>query len=221
MFPSPRDANPEGPVALGGDLEPATLLAAYRSGMFPMPLDGHLGWFSPDPRAVLRLDDLRISRSLSRSVTAMDVTVDRDFSAVIEACADPARANGWIDADFVAAYSELHRLGWAHSVEAWLDGELAGGLYGVAIGAFFAGESMFHHRRDGSKVALVALVDILRGTEGTLLDVQWSTPHLESLGVTEMSRSDYLDALEMAVARPGPVWQAGSDELPPRRPRHT
>lgn len=209
VFPSPRDANPEGPVALGGDLEPATLLAAYRSGMFPMPLGGHLGWFSPDPRAILRLEDLRVTRSLRRSAARMQITVDGDFSAVMAACADPGRAHGWIDPEFIVAYSELHRLGWAHSVETWLDGELAGGLYGVSIGAFFAGESMFHHRRDASKVALVGLVEILRGCDGALLDVQWATPHLESLGVTEISRSDYLDALEVAVARPGPVWHAG------------
>lgn len=208
-FPYPRDADPEGPVALGGDLEPGTLLEAYRTGMFPMPLGNQLGWFSPDPRAVLLVDDLRVSRSLRRSVTRMDITVDVCFVEVMRACADPHRPHGWITQEFIEAYSALHELGWAHSVETWLDGELAGGLYGIAIGSFFAGESMFHRSRDASKVALVALVRILGQCAAPLLDVQWATPHLESLGVTEIPRDEYLDALQRATRAPAPLWHAG------------
>lgn len=196
-------------MALGGDLEPGTLLEGYRAGMFPMPLGSQLGWFSPDPRAVLPVDELRVSRSLARSVARMNITVDVCFGEVMRACADPHRPHGWITPEFIEAYSELHDLGWAHSVETWLDGKLAGGLYGIAIGGFFAGESMFHHRRDASKVALVGLVGILRHCHTPLLDVQWATPHLESLGVTEMPRDDYLDALQLAVATAGPLWHAG------------
>lgn len=205
-FPSPSDADPEGPVALGGDLEPGTLIEAYRTGLFPMPLGKRLGWFSPDPRAVLPLDGLRVSRSLRRSVARMDITVDACFGEVVRACADPHRPHGWITQDFTEAYSALHELGWAHSVEAWLDGHLVGGLYGVAIGGFFAGESMFHHERDASKVALVGLVDTLARCRTGLLDVQWSTPHLESLGVIELTRDEYLDALGHAIADAGPSW---------------
>lgn len=209
-FPSPRDADPEGPVALGGDLEPATLLEGYRAGMFPMPLGSQLGWFSPHPRAVLPIDGLRVSRSLRRSVAQMDLTVDTCFGEVTRACADPRRPHGWITPEFVEAYSALHDLGWAHSVETWLDGNLVGGLYGIAIGGFFAGESMFHLHRDASKVALVGLVGVLRHCRSPLLDVQWATPHLESLGVTEIPRDDYLDALGVAMATDGPVWHAGA-----------
>lgn len=205
-FPSPRDADPEGPVALGGDLEPGTLLAGYRTGMFPMPLGDRIAWFSPDPRAVLPVGGMRVSRSLRRSVERMDITVDACFGEVIRACADPCRPHGWITGEFTDAYSELHDLGWAHSVETWLEGELVGGLYGVAIGAFFAGESMFHLERDASKVALVGLVGALRQCHAPLLDVQWATPHLESLGVIEIPRDDYLDSLRDAVLAPGPPW---------------
>lgn len=203
-FPVPLDAEPEGPVAIGGDLEPGTLLEAYRHGLFPMPLGrrDRLGWFSPDPRAILPLDGLRVSRSLRRSVARMDVTVDECFVEVMTACADPSRPHGWITADFVDAYARLHRMGWAHSVETWLDGELVGGLYGVAIGAFFAGESMFHTATDASKVALVHLVERLRPLRAALLDVQWSTPHLERLGVVEIPRREYLGRLAEAVAQP-------------------
>lgn len=208
-FPSPRDCDPEGPVALGGDLEPGTLLEAYRTGLFPMPVPRSIAWFSPDPRAILPMDSIRVSRSLRRSTRRMRVTIDSCFEEVVRACADPKRPHGWIDQDFIDAYVRLHELGWAHSVEAWLDGEFAGGLYGVAIGAFFAGESMFHRRTDASKVALVGLVEVLGPVPGALLDVQWSTPHLESLGVMEIPREEYLDRLADAVALPGPVWHAG------------
>jgi leucyl/phenylalanyl-tRNA--protein transferase len=196
-------------VGLGADLEPSTLLAAYRSGMFPMPTrpGGPLAWWSPDPRAVLPLDGLRVTRSMRRSARRYQLRVDTAFEAVMRACADPARDHGWITDEFIAAYVRLHELGWAHSVEAWTpDGQLAGGLYGVGIGGLFAGESMFHRQRDASKVALLGLVDILRTGGGTLLDVQWSTEHLTSLGAVEIPRTEYLDRLANAVALDVDPW---------------
>ncbi len=197
-------------VAIGADLEPGTLLEAYRHGIFPMPA-GNPGdpmyWFSPVSRGVLRPDDLRVSRSLRRSLRDVEIRVDTAFEDVVEACADPRRPHGWITEQVADAYRRLHALGWAHSVEAWCDGELVGGLYGLAIGGLFAGESMFHRARDASKVALVGLIDLLR--DGTcagprLVDVQWATPHLESLGVTEIDRVDYLAALPGLFATPLP-----------------
>jgi len=188
-------------VAAGADLEPGTLLDAYRAGMFPMPLSrGRIGWWSPDPRGVIPLDGLRVSRSLRRSASRYEVRVDTTFDRVVEACADPARSGAWIDPAIRRAYGRLHGLGWAHSVEAWDDAGLAGGLYGVAIGGLFAGESMFHHRRDASKVALVGLVERLRAGGGLLLDVQWATEHLRSLGAVEVPRVDYHRLLATAVA---------------------
>ena len=169
-----------------------------------MPVDGEIGWFSPDPRGIIPLDGLRVSRSLRRSTRRFRVTVDADFAAVITACGDPLRPHGWIDDDIVEAYTRLHDLGWAHSVEVWSadDGALAGGLYGVAIGGLFAGESMFRRRTDASKVALVALVERLRDGGGALLDVQWCTEHLASLGAIEIPRASYLARLADAVDRP-------------------
>jgi len=204
VMPSPGDAGPDDLVALGADLEPGTVLAAYRAGLFPMPVGpgGDLGWWSPDPRGVIPLDGLRVSRSLHRSCRRFDVSVDTACDAVIARCADPRRPRGWITAEVRAAYGLLHRLGWVHSVEAWADGELVGGLYGVAIGGFFAGESMFQLRADASKVALVALVDLLR--RGGLLDVQWRTPHLASLGAVELPRAAYLTRLATALEQPLP-----------------
>lgn len=191
-------------MAVGADLEPATLLAAYRGGMFPMPLGrrNRIGWFSPDPRAILPLEGLRVSRSLRRSVARMEVSVDRSFMEVMRACADPSRPHGWISEDFIAAYHRLHELGWAHSVETWLDGDLVGGLYGISIGSFFAGESMFHRATDASKVALVHLVERMQAAPDALLDVQWSTPHLERLGAIEVPRTTYLELLASAVRHP-------------------
>jgi leucyl/phenylalanyl-tRNA---protein transferase len=210
-FPGPGRFDPDDDlVAAGADLAPGTLLAAYRRGLFPMP-SGRRGdpmlWFSPVRRGVLPLDRLRVSRSLRRSVRRFEVRVDGAFGQVIDACADPRRPAGWIDPSIRAAYVELHRLGWAHSVEAWRDGRLAGGLYGVSIGGLFAGESMFHRETDASKVALVALVDLLRDApdEPRLLDVQWCTPHLASLGCVEVSRREYLDRLPEALAASVPA----------------
>jgi leucyl/phenylalanyl-tRNA--protein transferase len=183
------------------------VLLAYRSGIFPMPLqrESVMAWWSPDPRAVIPLDALRVSRSLRTSLRHFEIRVDSAFEDVIDACADPRRPGRWINADIRAAYVRLHELGWAHSVEAWStrDGRLAGGLYGVAIGGLFAGESMFHRATDASKAALVALVGFLRddGTDGAgrVLDVQWQTPHLASLGAVDIARTEYLRRLERAL----------------------
>lgn len=200
-LPDPETADPHGIVGLGADLEPGTLLAAYRNGLFPMPAGRRrIAWFSPDPRAIIPLDGLRISRSLQRSVRRFEVSRDERFTDVMVRCGDPRRPGGWIDRSFVTAYTRLHRMGWAHSFEC-LDGsgELVGGLYGVRIGGLFAGESMFHTATDASKVALVALVEWLRRDGGRLLDVQWPTPHLESLGAVAIPRTEYLVRLAEAV----------------------
>lgn len=216
MFGDPREADPdEDLVGIGADLEPGTLLAAYRSGLFPMPDGGvrpPMCWFSPVRRGVVPLDGLVVSRSLRRAVRACEIRVDTAFAEVVSACADPRRPQGWITDDVAAAYVELHRLGWAHSVEAWRDGRLVGGLYGVGIGGLFAGESMFHRERDASKVALVGLVDLLSDAHAAdrLLDVQWVTPHLATLGAVEISRSDYLDRLAVALSVPDAAWPRGS-----------
>jgi leucyl/phenylalanyl-tRNA---protein transferase len=209
-FPAPATADDHGVVGIGADLEPGTLLAAYRSGLFPMPLHrgGPMAWWSPDPRGILPLDGLRVSRSLRRSRQRYEIRIDTAFAEVVHACGTPSRPGGWITRDIRTAYVGLHRLGWAHSVEAWDDDGLAGGLYGVAIGGLFAGESMFHHRRDASKVALCALVDVLRdGEPDRLLDVQWTTPHLDALGAVDVPRADYLRRLRLAIDRPLPaIW---------------
>jgi leucyl/phenylalanyl-tRNA---protein transferase len=188
-------------VALGADLAPGTLLAAYRCGLFPMPYDRRrVAWFSPIRRGVIPLDGLHVSRSLRRSLDRFEVRLDTCFRAVVEACAEPTRKGGWINRDFVNAYTRLHELGWAHSIEAFLpSGELVGGLYGVRIDGMFAGESMFQRSTDASKVALVHLVEWLRATGVELLDVQWLTPHLQSLGAIEIERTEYLSRLERAV----------------------
>ena len=189
-------------VALGADLEPGTLLAAYRQGLFPMPYDKRrIAWFSPARRGIIPLDGLRVSRSLRRSMRRYEVRMDTRFRAVMEACADPARKGGWINREFVDAYARLHELGWAHSVEVYDDSErLVGGLYGVRIERLFAGESMFHRATDASKVALVYLVEWLRDAGAELLDVQWTTPHLESLGAIDISRDEYLTRLASAIS---------------------
>lgn len=169
---------------------------------------GPLGWWSPDPRGVVPLDGLIVHRSLRKARRRFGVTVDRAFEAVMRACGDPRRPDGWIDDEFVAAYTRLHVLGWAHSIEVWAPGKegdpeaLQGGLYGVATGGLFAGESMFHRVRDASKVAFVETVERLAAGGGALFDVQWCTPHLASLGAIEVPRSEYLSAVAAAVTRP-------------------
>lgn len=219
QFPDPARLPPdEDLVAVGADLSPGTLLAAYRRGLFPMPIGPLTGdrrgaeagpaWFCPVQRGVLRLQDLRVSRSLRRSARRFTTTVDRAFDEVLAGCADPSRPYGWIDDDIASAYRSLHRWGWAHSVEVWQNDTLVGGLYGVQIGGLFAGESMFHRVRDASKVALVGLVERLRDPESPaverdrLIDVQWRTDHLASLGVIELDRADYLARLPRALALP-------------------
>jgi leucyl/phenylalanyl-tRNA--protein transferase len=197
-------------IGVGADLEPGTLLAGYRSAVFPMGLGRHgrgpLGWWSPDPRGVLPLQELVVSRSLRRSCRRFEIRLDTAFDDVVAACADPRRPGRWITPRIAEAYRRLHGLGWAHSVECWHDGRLVGGLYGVALGGLFAGESMFHHETDASKVALVALVGLLAEDrdERRLLDVQWRTEHLASLGVVEISREDYRRRLARALTAPRP-----------------
>lgn len=209
VFPDVADDVAEDLVGMGADLQPGTLLSAYRQGLFPMPAgepDVPLLWWSPRHRGVLPLDGLRVSRSLRQSVRRLEIRVDSAFDEVVTACADPNRDSGWIDEDIAAAYSGLHRLGWAHSVETWQEGRLVGGLYGVAIGGLFAGESMFHRVRDASKVALVGLVDLLRDEHAgqRLMDVQWSTAHLASLGVVTVPRAEYRRRLAAALELPLP-----------------
>ena len=185
-------------------------MAAYRSGLFPMRVGagGPLGWWSPDPRGIVPLDGAIVHRSLQKSRRRFTVTVDRAFEAVMRGCGDPHRPDGWIDEEFVAAYARLHELGWTHSVEVWTPGgegdldALVGGLYGVAIGGLFAGESMFHRARDASKVAFVETVERLGRGGGAVFDVQWCTPHLASLGAVEVPRAEYLAVTAVAVSRP-------------------
>ena len=202
-------------VGVGADLEPGTVLAAYRQGIFPMPLGRRrdpMAWWSPVTRGVLPLDRLVVSRSLRRSMRDFEIRVDTAFDEVLAACADPRRPGSWIDDRIRTAYHRLHDLGWVHSVEAWRDGQLEGGLYGVAIGGLFAGESMFHRARDASKVALVGLVDLLSDEhrERRLIDVQWVTSHLQGLGVIEVSRAEYLAGLPRLFTVPGPPLVAGT-----------
>ncbi|HYI56995.1 MAG TPA: leucyl/phenylalanyl-tRNA--protein transferase [Microlunatus sp.] len=200
-------------IAVSHETDAAMVLDAYRSGVFPMPVRrGLMGWWSPLNRGILPLDGLRVTRSLRKMISRYEIRVDTDFAQVLDRCADPRRPGSWIDPRIRTIYTQLHRDGVVHSVEAWApDGRLAGGLYGVSLGGLFAGESMFHDPeigRDASKVALLALVAHLRaaGGEGRLLDVQWQTPHLASLGVIELSRRDYLRRLARALVLPVPDW---------------
>jgi leucyl/phenylalanyl-tRNA--protein transferase len=205
-FPPADQMADEDLVGVGADLSPGTLLLAYRSGMFPMHLeDGRLGWWSPVARGVIPLDGLKISQSLKKSIHKYQITIDRDLVGVIEGCADPSRSNGWINSQIRAAYLELGRLGWVHSIETRNSGgELVGGLYGVGIGGLFAGESMFSRQRDASKVALVALVKFLVKVPDALLDVQWATEHLQTLGAITLRRHEYHALRTRALAAPSP-----------------
>jgi leucyl/phenylalanyl-tRNA--protein transferase len=187
-------------------IDPVLLVAAYRQGVFPMAVeDGAIAWFSPDPRGVIPLETFHVPSRLARVVRrgTFEIRIDHDFERVIRACADRGDDDGtWISEDIVEAYVELARLGLAHSVEAWQDEQLAGGLYGVHLGGAFFGESMFYRVTDASKVALVALVERLRARGFTLLDTQWITPHLEQFGAVEIPRAEYVRRLEDAIARP-------------------
>lgn len=208
-------------VALGADLEPGTLVQAYCSGLFPMPVEGEVGWFWPEQRGIFRFNDLVVSRSLRRSTRRYTTTLNRAFDQVIAACADPRRPHGWINTQITDAYQQLHQLGVAHSIEVWDDEGLAGGLYGVNVGGLFAGESMFHRRTDASKVALIALAELLWPTKDQagddietspsppnthiLLDTQWATDHLSSLGAIEVDRPSYATLLSNALQQPTPL----------------
>jgi len=201
-------------VAVGGDLRAGTLLEAYRSGVFPMGLGEHgarpLGWWSPDPRGVLLPGGVHASRSLRRSLRQFEMRVDTAFDEVLAACADPSRDGRWITPEIVDAYTELHALGWAHSIETWRDGELVGGLYGLAIGGLFAGESMFHRATDASKAAVLAMAGFVfaDGDPRRMIDVQWATDHLRTLGIVSISRADYLERLDAALDVPPPTFTA-------------
>jgi leucyl/phenylalanyl-tRNA---protein transferase len=207
IFPDPNLA-PSGKdfVITDGDLAPATLVAAYRAGFFPMHIHNEtdqeiLGWFSPDPRGVLFLDEFIVSKSLAKSIRKYKVKFDQDFTSILDGCADPIRQQGWINDEIKTAYLKMFELNIAHSVGVYnQQDELVGGLYGIEIGGFFAGESMFHTARDASKVALYWLVEKLKTKPGPrLLDVQWQTSHLARLGVREISREKYLILLKSAL----------------------
>jgi leucyl/phenylalanyl-tRNA---protein transferase len=220
-FPDPATAGEDGLVGIGADLEPTTLVDAYRRGIFPWPHPGApLPWFSPDPRGVIPLDGLAVSRSLRARLrrSGWETTVDRAFAAVLAGCADrpgPIREGGtWITPPMRAAYQRLHDLGHAHSLEVWDGAQLVGGLYGVGVGGVFTGESMFHVASDASKLALVDLTARLAEAGGCLIDVQMVTPHLASLGARDVSRAQFLDLL--ARVRDLPVRLAG-DRLPVAR----
>ena len=198
-LPDPAPGDDE-VIAVGGDLEPGTVLDAYRRGLFPMRIEGRLAWWSPDPRGVIPLDGFHVSRSLRPAIPTFDIRVDTAFERVMRACADPRRPHGWIDESFVRAYTRLHEQGWAHSVETWRGDELVGGLYGLRIRGLFAGESMFHHVTSASKVACWATVELLRLDGACLFDVQWTTPHLRTLGAVDVSRAEYLARLGVALS---------------------
>lgn len=206
-FPNPLDledrGEPDGLVAIGGDLTVQRLLLAYRQGIFPWSVRP-ITWWSPDPRGVIELDRVHVSRSLARTLrrSPFVVTRDRAFAAVIQHCATVRRSDQtWISPEFIAAYTRLHQAGHAHSVECWLEERLVGGIYGVAVGGLFAGESMFHHVSDASKVALMHLIAHLRATGFALFDIQMVTPATAPLGAVEIARPEYLRRLADAVRR--------------------
>ncbi len=204
---------PNGLLAIGGNLQPDSLLAAYRGGIFPWYERGQpILWWSPDPRLVLFPERLRVTRSLRKTMrqTGWALSFDRDFAAIMRACAAPREPGGgtWITEEMLAAYADLHHLGYAHSVEVWRDGELAGGLYGVALGGVFFGESMFHRRSDASKIALVGLVHHLRERGCAMIDCQMQTHHLMSLGAETVPRTRFTALLAACDEGPGPArWE--------------
>ncbi len=203
-FPDPRGADEEGLVAIGGDMSVDQLLLAYRSGVFPWTVQP-VTWWSPDPRAIFELDEIHVPRSLARVLRkgVFEVTRDTAFREVMEGCAAPApgRRSTWISREFLEAYTALHKAGFAHSLECWHKGRLAGGVYGVAIGGFFAGESMFHSVSNASKVALCHLGRHLKERGFTLFDIQMLTPVTSQLGGINISREEYLARLERALKR--------------------
>ena len=206
-FPDPREATPDGVVAVGGRPEPALLEEAYARGIFPWPVDGYpLLWFSPPERGVLFFNELHVPRSLARERrrTRLQFTIDRAFGRVMRSCAEVERAHErgtWIKPWMIRGYCELHRLGGAHSVEAWEDGELVGGLYGVDAGGAFAGESMFYLRPNASKLALLFLIEHLRARGLDWLDIQVLTPHMQALGARLIPREEFLQLLARTQSR--------------------
>jgi len=217
-FPPVSEAltEPNGLLAAGGDLTPERLLAAYRRGIFPWYQEGQpILWWSPDPRAILWPDALKVSRSLRRSLKKkrFEFRVDTEFDRVVAACAEPRSYSGgtWITAEMAEAYGRLHRLGWAHSFETWQDGSLVGGLYGVAIGRVFFGESMFTRVTDASKVALVHAVDLLRSRDTRLIDCQVASAHTRSLGAVDMPRDEFLSMIDSLCAESAApqTWRSG------------
>lgn len=203
FFPPAEWASPDGLVAIGGDLSPERLLDAYRHGIFPWPTNRRdpMLWFSPDPRALLPLDGMHISRRLERTLRSgkFEIRRDTDFAGVIAGCSVGRDHGTWLTPAMIAAYTELHRLGHAHCVEAWHEGRLVGGVYGVAVGGAFAAESMFYRERDASKAALAGLVAHLKSQGFVMLDIQQWTPHTGSLGAVEIPRSEYLQRLAVAL----------------------
>lgn len=196
----------------GSAWDPDVILAAYRRGLFPMPFEidnefQSIGWWSPYERAIFYPDQIRVTRSLRRALPRFTVTFNQAFEQVVQACADPSRPQGWIDANVLAAYGKLHKAGFAHSVEVWQQGELVGGLYGLAIGGVFAGESMFHKVTNASKAALVHLGRWLDDGQGRIIDSQWMTDHLSSMGAVAISREQYCDLLtsKLVIAPPVPL----------------
>jgi|SRR5215469_11732699 len=184
-------------------IDPDLLLQGYRLGVFPMAMpDDSIEWFSPEPRAILPLEDFHVPHSVRRLMrrNPFEITIDTAFPAVIQGCAE--RKDTWINDEIIESYTRLHELGHAHSVEAWKENRLAGGLYGVAVGGAFFGESMFHRVTDASKIALVTLVEHLRARKFVLLDTQWLTPHLQQFGGIQISRSHYVRLLQRAVDLP-------------------
>jgi leucyl/phenylalanyl-tRNA---protein transferase len=219
-FPPAETADEYGLVCIGGDLSPDMLLDAYRHGLFPWPLIAGLDepqWWSPDPRAIFELDGFHISRRLARRIRSetFTVTSDQNFLGVLAGCATTGdrRGHTWLSDDMIAAYDRLHRLGHAHSIEAWHEGQLVGGTYGVAIGACFAAESMFFRQRDASKVALAKLVEHLRTQGFQLLDIQQLTDHTESLGAIEIPREEYLHRLANGIGQPISFGKVDSEKV--------
>ncbi|MEX2487202.1 MAG: leucyl/phenylalanyl-tRNA--protein transferase [Nitriliruptoraceae bacterium] len=197
-FPDPRSADEDGVVGVGADLHVATLVDAYRQGLFPWPhADLPLPWFCPDPRGVIPVDEMHVSRSLRRRLRTCGwtVTVDEAFAQVVEQCAAERDDGTWITTDMARAYAELHRFGWAHSIEVWDGSSLVGGVYGVQVGGVFTGESMFHRQSDASKVALIALASRFAVAGGEVIDVQLTTPHLATIGARDIDRDTFLRTL--------------------------
>ncbi|MEM7350020.1 MAG: leucyl/phenylalanyl-tRNA--protein transferase [Acidobacteriota bacterium] len=219
VFPDPRDAADHGLLAVGGDYRPELLLTAYANGIFPWPNEGmpH-AWFSPNPRMVLRPEELHVSRSLAKTLRRgrFRVTLDRAFDEVIHGCATaerPDQGGSWISEELIAGFTALHRMGLAHSVECWSGERLVGGLYGLALGTLFCGESMFHTESDASKVAFATLVRQLEAWHFRMVDCQIHTEHLASLGAREWDRDDFLAELTVAVRQPTRRgrWVLGAD----------